>query len=38
VPGGKMALAMELILTPLIKEIITKKRAFDELRQPDLPI
>lgn len=38
VPGGKMALAMELILTPLIKELITKKRAFEELRQPDLPI
>ena len=27
VPGGKMGLAMELVLTPLIKDIILKKRA-----------
>ena len=26
VPGGKMGLAMELILTPLIEEIMDKKR------------
>ena len=27
VPGGKMSLAMELILTPLIKELMHKKAA-----------
>jgi phosphoribulokinase len=26
VPGGKMGLAMELILTPLIEELLDKKR------------
>ena len=26
VPGGKMGLAMELILTPLLEEILDKKR------------
>jgi phosphoribulokinase len=26
VPGGKMGLAMELILTPLIKDLIERKR------------
>ncbi|WP_144211180.1 phosphoribulokinase [Shewanella donghaensis] len=31
VPGGKMSLAMELILTPLIKDIIQKKATATEL-------
>ncbi|WP_076538965.1 phosphoribulokinase [Shewanella sp. UCD-KL21] len=35
VPGGKMSLAMELILTPLIKDIIQKKAAADEVQQRD---
>jgi len=26
VPGGKIALAMELILTPLLEDILNKKR------------
>ena len=30
VPGGKMGLAMELILTPLIKEIICKKKEANK--------
>lgn len=30
VPGGKMGLAMELILTPLIEQIIEKKRDADK--------
>ena len=30
VPGGKMGLAMELILTPLIKELINKKAAANK--------
>ncbi len=30
VPGGKMGLAMELILRPLIKDIILKKRAVHQ--------
>lgn len=35
VPGGKMKLAMELILTPLIKELMEKKRqALAELESP----
>ncbi len=34
VPGGKMGFAMELILTPLIAEIIDKKRMAN--KQPDL--
>lgn len=29
VPGGKMGLAMELILTPLIEELMNKKRKVD---------
>ncbi|PMG43605.1 phosphoribulokinase [Shewanella sp. 10N.286.52.B9] len=35
VPGGKMSLAMELILTPLIKDIMQKKAAADEVQQLD---
>lgn len=38
VPGGKMGLAMELVLTPLIKDIILKKRALENLAPLDLPI
>ena len=38
VPGGKMGLAMELVLTPLIKDIIMKKRALENLAPLDLPI
>ena len=38
VPGGKMGLAMELILRPLIEDIINKKRALQDLRQNSLPI
>lgn len=38
VPGGKMGLAMELILRPLIEDIINKKRALNDLRQNSLPI
>ena len=30
VPGGKMGLAMELILTPLIKDIISKKKEANK--------
>ncbi|KPZ70133.1 MULTISPECIES: phosphoribulokinase [unclassified Shewanella] len=30
VPGGKMSLAMELILTPLIKDLMNKKTAENE--------
>jgi phosphoribulokinase len=29
VPGGKISLAMELILTPLISELMDKKRRAD---------
>ena len=38
VPGGKMGLAMELVLTPLIKDIILKKRALAKLAPPEIPI
>ena len=38
VPGGKMGLAMELVLTPLIKDIILKKRALADLSPIDIPI
>jgi phosphoribulokinase len=38
VPGGKMGLAMELILRPLIEDIINKKRVLEDLRQSSLPI
>ena len=30
VPGGKMGLAMELMLTPMIKDLMNKKRAADQ--------
>jgi phosphoribulokinase len=38
VPGGKMGLAMELVLKPLIKDIILKKRALAKLAPPEIPI
>ncbi|TMN33997.1 phosphoribulokinase [Pseudoalteromonas sp. S2755] len=38
VPGGKMGLAMELVLTPLIKELLIKKRALENMAPVDLPI
>ncbi|MBQ4862245.1 phosphoribulokinase [Pseudoalteromonas sp. MMG013] len=38
VPGGKMGLAMELVLTPLIKDLLLKKRALESMGQVDLPI
>ncbi|GAP74272.1 MULTISPECIES: phosphoribulokinase [Pseudoalteromonas] len=38
VPGGKMGLAMELLLTPLIKDLLVKKRALEHLAPVDLPI
>ena len=38
VPGGKMALAMELVLTPLIRELLVKKRAYENMAPVDLPI
>jgi phosphoribulokinase len=33
-----MGLAMELVLTPLIKDIILKKRALADLSPIDIPI
>ncbi|MEQ3511982.1 phosphoribulokinase [Pseudoalteromonas sp. BZB3] len=38
VPGGKMGLAMELVLTPLIKDLLVKKRALENMAPVDLPI
>ncbi|MCF2908763.1 MULTISPECIES: phosphoribulokinase [Pseudoalteromonas] len=38
VPGGKMGLAMELVLTPLIKDLLTKKRALEQIVPLDLPV
>ena len=38
VPGGKMGLAMELVLTPLIRDLLQKKRALESMTQVDLPI
>jgi len=38
VPGGKMGLAMELILRPLIEDIIVKKRASMNLAPVGLPV
>jgi len=38
VPGGKMGLAMELLLTPLIKDLLIKKRALENMAPVDLPI
>lgn len=38
VPGGKMGLAMELVLTPLISDLLVKKRALQQLTQTELPI
>jgi phosphoribulokinase len=38
VPGGKMGLAMELILRPLIEDIIVKKRASMHLAPIGLPV
>ncbi len=33
-----MGLAMELVLTPLIKELLVKKRALENMAPVDLPI
>ena len=38
VPGGKMGLAMELLLRPLIEDIINKKRGLASLSPSSLPI
>ncbi|ESP91810.1 MULTISPECIES: phosphoribulokinase [Pseudoalteromonas] len=38
VPGGKMGLAMELVLTPLIKDLLIKKRAYENLAPTELNI
>jgi phosphoribulokinase len=38
VPGGKMGLAMELVLTPLIKDLLVKKRALENMAPVNLPI
>ncbi len=37
VPGSKMRMAMELILRPILEQMIEKRRAIVENRQPKLP-
>ncbi|MDE2357316.1 MAG: phosphoribulokinase [Alphaproteobacteria bacterium] len=36
IPGGKMELAMQLILTPMILKLIERRRRHGPLRRPDL--
>ncbi len=38
VPGGKMGLAMELVLTPLIKDLIARKKGALSLTPDGLPV